>query len=660
MDFKWIKAKCFLSIGSQGVHIVFDKFGNIVVVKGKNLDVSPESSNGSGKSTILEAIVYGIFGKLIKGLPHTQALNKKLKKGLEIDLCFEMEGHEYRIIRTRKPDGLEFYKDNVKKTAGGTPETQKEIEKVIKLNYESFINVVCFGEHNNHAFLSCDAASKRSIVENLLGLEKYLKFCKSAKDSLKEIDTKLDVYKKKYETCLEQREDCAKRITQFKEKQLIWKNSKEKEIRDLDLLIVNKSEELSKTDDGQSTIQYQNAQERIKNNKDELVKLEEQRLKISSVIEQIRIKLEEEQELKNTCSLSLKTKESDINGKKKEISYIQSQISSLKKLQPGVKCPACFGVVNPDNYQHLIDHNTKLLEDIDLDVESLVKEKDELSKTYSSHLAEVNKFVEFKKQADNKNQLISSKINNALSAIQQDSKIKEPQVGSRELLLKEQIKELNNRVEAKKKELAYQNPYSEIIDQATQEYTSVSDKVNEYKILIDEGDALVPYYDFWIDGFGDDGIRAFLIDDMLPALNSRINYWLQFLIDNKITLKFDNKFDVTIERNPPDGDPFVYNATSGGERRRINLAISQAFAHVMILAAGTCPSIIYLDEVALNVDLPGVHGIYKMICELAKDRQVFVTSHDPNLNDLLSSCDSITVVKKDGFTELESVEIADA
>ena len=173
------------------------------------------------------------------------------------------------------------------------------------------------------------------------------------------------------------------------------------------------------------------------------------------------------------------------------------------------------------------------------------------------------------------------------------------------------------------------DPYAEIIVQTKTEIDTLVAKTESVRAEITEGEELIPYYNYWVYGFGDEGIRAYIIDGILPALNARINYWLQFLIENKIQLTFDNKFEVTIERNPADGDPFVYAATSGGERRRINLAISQAFAHVMMISSGVIPSICSLDEVALNVDLPGVHGIYAMINELAKDRQIFVTTHDP-------------------------------
>jgi exonuclease SbcC len=221
------------------------------------------------------------------------------------------------------------------------------------------------------------------------------------------------------------------------------------------------------------------------------------------------------------------------------------------------------------------------------------------------------------------------------------------------LVVKEQIDELKRRLDSKRDELVNHDPYADIIAQTKAEIDVLIVKADAVRAEITVNEELLPYYNYWVHGFGDDGIRAFIIDEILPALNARINYWLQFLIENKIKLVFDNKFDVTIERNPSDGDPFVYNATSGGERRRINLAISQAFSHVMMLSSGVVPSLCSLDEVALNVDLPGVHGIYAMINELAKDRQIFVTTHDPNLTDLLNSCDVITVVKENGFTTIK-------
>ena len=136
---------------------------------------------------------------------------------------------------------------------------------------------------------------------------------------------------------------------------------------------------------------------------------------------------------------------------------------------------------------------------------------------------------------------------------------------------------------------------------------------------------------YWLTAYGDNGIRKWVVDGIIPALNSRIAYWLQFLIDNKISIKFDNQLNEIIERNPPDGDPYVYHAMSAGQRRRINLAVSQAFAHIMMTSTGNVPSLVFLDEVTTNIDPLGVQGIYNMIGELAEEKQVFITTHDQDL-----------------------------
>ena len=76
-----------------------------------------------------------------------------------------------------------------------------------------------------------------------------------------------------------------------------------------------------------------------------------------------------------------------------------------------------------------------------------------------------------------------------------------------------------------------------------------------------------------------------------------------------------------------------------------------------MLNSGRVPSIVFLDEVTTNVDPVGVIGIYNMIMELSKDRQVFITTHDQDLIDMLAGCDSINLEKRGGFTKLKTWKI---
>jgi DNA repair exonuclease SbcCD ATPase subunit len=247
---------------------------------------------------------------------------------------------------------------------------------------------------------------------------------------------------------------------------------------------------------------------------------------------------------------------------------------------------------------------------------------------------------------------VSQKIKLYRGEIGIKSKLEKPESGIKEKVLEERIVEIRKQITSKTKEIEGPSPYVEIVKSAVKEHNEKEKECNKKKREVGKAKTEIPYYKFWVDAFGDNGIRKFIIDGIVPALNGRVSYWLQFLIDNKISMVFNNQLEETIERNPSNGDPFIYYAMSGGERRRLNLAVSQAFAHIMMLSSGSCPSLVFLDEVTSNIDSNGVEGIHSMIFELAKDRQIFITTHNQNLLDMLSGCEVITFHKKDGFTTI--------
>src|SRR5581483_8632704 len=152
LKIKYIRAKNFLSIGNEPIEIDFTKFGNIINIKGENRDHGPGVSNGACKSGLIEIIVYSLFGEMMKNLRHKEAINIKTKKNLETEIHFEMDGHDYKVIRRRKPDELELWEDDVCQRLGGIPSTQEALNKKIHLNYNAFINIVCFGQHNSKQF----------------------------------------------------------------------------------------------------------------------------------------------------------------------------------------------------------------------------------------------------------------------------------------------------------------------------------------------------------------------------------------------------------------------------------------------------------------------------------------------------------------------------
>jgi DNA repair exonuclease SbcCD ATPase subunit len=200
----------------------------------------------------------------------------------------------------------------------------------------------------------------------------------------------------------------------------------------------------------------------------------------------------------------------------------------------------------------------------------------------------------------------------------------------------------------------YENsPYKEIIEGFEKDLLEADSVLSKKKDSIGEIESQLPYYEFWTNAFGDNGIRKWIVDGIIPALNSRLEYWMQVLDDNRIKIEFNNQLEETIHKTLDENIEFYYYTMSAGQKRRLNLAVNQSFAHIMMLTTNTCPSICFLDEVTTNIDPVGVQGIYNMICELSEHRQIFITTHDTDLLNMLSGCDTLNLKMENAVSKLE-------
>lgn len=664
LDFKYVSAQNFLCFGPEGIEFNLENFSNIVLIKGNNLDIKEiddkVASNGVGKSSIPEIIVYTLFGKTIKHpkkITHKDVINNQIGKNLKTEVIWG----DYRVIRTRKPDSLRIWedskhewKDESEITLGGIPATQKLIEEKIGLNYETFVNVLVFTDNNAGSFLECDAGDKRQIVENLLSLDKYRNFAEKAKELKKEQKDLIKSASYEYETIDSQVKQIQNRLETTKSQEKEWKSQKKKEINEIENKIQELKNNLSNSDEGQELSKYITAQEKIKEITEEIESLEKKQGEIDEIINLAKEKINNNNREINQKNIKIDSVIGNIEKINNNIKDCKKEISRFKD-NKGSKCKFCLGEISEHNYKKYVSEIDNKIKELKEELDQKSSEKDDLVKDLSnleSLLSKLNKGIQVaKSNFDNNQKEILGKKKN----LQELIKIEKPNnkdVSNK--IIEEKIKSLKEQIVNKNKELA-ESPFIKILNSIDEDLLNNNNKLNEKKKQLESLEKDLPYYDFWVTAFGDSGIRKFVIDGIIPALNSRIAYWLQFLIENKIKLEFNNELEETIQRNPSDGDPFVYHAMSGGERRRLNLAVSQAFAYVMALSSGVCPSVVFLDEVTTNIDPIGVYGVYNMITELSKDRKVFITTHDQNLLDLLEGCESIRLVKKAGFTKIKKI-----
>lgn len=665
LKIKRLYAKNFMCFGEEGIEINLNQFGNIVLVRGENWDTGAESqeervaSNGVGKSAIAEILIYGLFGKTIKNpkkVKHENCINNQIGKGLKVVVEFD----DLRVTRTRVKDTLlieqfggpcpstnkpeEWKSDDWNSISlGGIPATQEWLNNKLELTYETFVNLAIFTDNNAGAFLEVDTPTKREIVENVLVLSRYRGYWDHAKKLRNVAKDQVKDHARVLELALAEFETAKRRIQKIEQQQVDWKTTKQTELATLVQRIKGKQAELGNTDTGAALAKYNAAQDKIVELSAMQPEKEERLAKYKNGLEEFSKKQEELKASKDASSLRLNTLKADLSRSKSTIKDNERYISDIE----AQRCKKCQftdenGLLRATNILGV--EKAKV---IDLE-QKIVKEEADLDK-YTKNLSTATTAI---KGAENKVREIVNELDIIRKEIISLSKVEKPEISINEKLIEEQISELKNQALAKKAEIDGPSPFIVILQEAEEESKEKEKNCEIKKDVLDKANKQLPYYEFWVTAFGDNGIRKFIIDGIIPALNQRVAHWLQFLIDGKIKLSFDNQLEETIERNPSDGDPFVYHAMSGGERRRLNLAVSQAFAHIMMLNSGTSPSLVFLDEVTTNVDPIGVQGVYNMIVEIAKEKQVFVTTHDHDLLDLLAGCETINLRKQNGFTTM--------
>ena len=669
LNFKYLSAKNFLCFGPNGIEIKFEDYGPIVFIRGENRDVksveealpSDEvkiSSNGSGKSSIQEIISYGLYGKTIKkpsAITKDGVINNLVGKNCMV----ELQWGNYRVVRTRKKNSLRFWEsesrdwnDSTELTTGSMDDTQSMIENAIGLTYEAFVSICVFTDDQTASFLEATGPMKRDIVENLLALSVYRERQDRAKKLVQETSSNIKMMVREYDILRGNEEQSKKRLAQAEAKEADWKRSKHNEIDLLKESLKKKKAKLGQSSNGADLLAYQEAQKLIKEGNEAVDSLEKASEDESSKLELARQK---DDKLKD-MALDLRRRsdqlKSDVSSNQRMTKEKQAHIDSLTNNKHGATCDRCYGVIDEKNIQKVVSEEKEEIAALAESMKDLMARAGELaseSKDLADKQKKVRDFIQSKETSIKETNL---KIKDWRKRISEAALVKEPKAGSDELVLEMEIKQIEESIREKNSDLTAKSPFEDIILGEKEDVESAAQRCKEKDAAVKAAEDDLRYYQYWQTGFGEKGIRKTVVDGIIPQLNNRIAYWLQFLIDNKITLKFDNEFNEVIERNPADGDPYIYHAMSAGQRRRLNLAVSQAFADIMMLSCGTIPSLVFLDEVTTNIDPLGVQGIYNMIQELSSEKQVFITTHDKDLIKMLETSDTIELVHEGGFTAL--------
>jgi len=243
---KELTVKNFMSVGNQTQAVNFAQ-ENLTLVLGENLDQGGDDSgsrNGTGKTTIVNALSYALFGQALTNIKKDNLINKINNKNMLVTLAFEKDGVDYRIERGRKPNVLQFFiNDQEQDTAetddaqGDMRETQKDLDDLLGMSHDMFKHILALNTYTE-PFLSMRANDQRAIIEQLLGITLLSEKAEALKELIRETKDAITQESADIEAAKKSNEKIQQSIDSLLTRQNAWNSQHTSEIEKIGRAIV--------------------------------------------------------------------------------------------------------------------------------------------------------------------------------------------------------------------------------------------------------------------------------------------------------------------------------------------------------------------------------------------------------------------------------------
>jgi DNA repair exonuclease SbcCD ATPase subunit len=193
--FEKVKWRNFLSTGNQYTEVDFTKHHTNLII----------GTNGAGKSTILDALTFSLFGKPFRKINKPQLINSTNEKDCSVEVCFSINNTDWKIVRGIKPNIFEIWKNNcLMNQFASSVDQQKWLEQnVIKMNYKSFTQIVILGSSAFVPFMQLSTNNRREVIEDLLDIKIFSTMNGLLKEKLREQKDNVKVLTLKKESLMD-------------------------------------------------------------------------------------------------------------------------------------------------------------------------------------------------------------------------------------------------------------------------------------------------------------------------------------------------------------------------------------------------------------------------------------------------------------------------
>jgi DNA repair exonuclease SbcCD ATPase subunit len=680
---KNLTVKNFMSVGAATQGIDFNR-NDLTLVLGENLDLGGDGSrNGTGKTTIINALSYALYGNALSNIRKDNLVNKTNGKGMLVSLDFGVNGVDYKIERGRKPNVLRFFVNNEQKTAtdeaqGDSRETQDAIERVIGMSHDMFKHILALNTYTE-PFLSLKSNEQRTIIEQLLGITLLSERADRIKELNKQTKDAITQEEMRIRAVQEANKRIEEQIESLKRRQTMWQNKYNSDLAALvtqydDLSKINIEVELA----AHRELTVWGQLKKQKETYDALVARQtawqqkhntELQAAGRAYVDKNQINIETE--LANWAALSV------YNQKVKDLAELEKliarcvadeakEIKLVEKLKSEIvelknhKCYACGQDVHDVSHESVLAAKEKALQEALLQAlatnSQWIEHTDalltlgNLGSKPTTHYKTEAEAIRHSSELNSLKQALDLKESESSPFAEQLSEFEdvvmpaipvthydtEADAVKHSSLVGSLLQQITNKH-------AETDLYAEqITDMQEQALQSVTyDTVNELTRVQDHQEFLLKLLTS-----KDSFVRKKIIDQNLSYLNARLTHYLD-RIGLPHTVKFQNDLTVSIEEL---GRELDFDNLSRGERNRLILSMSWAFRDVWESLYSPI-NLLFIDELIDNgLDTQGVESSLALLKKMSRERNksIWLVSHRDELAGRVENI--LKVVKENGFT----------
>jgi len=239
--FKTIRWKNFLSTGNQYTEVDFTKNKTNLII----------GTNGAGKSTVLDALTFSLFGKPFRKINKPQLINSVNEKDCRVEVEFSIGKTEWKVVRGIKPAIFEIWRnDSALDQSAAALDQQKWLEQnVLKMNYKSFTQIVILGSSTFVPFMQLSAAHRREVIEDLLDIKIFSSMNTLIKEKIRSVKEDIKVLELKKESLLDKVKMQEDFIGELESRGIANINANKEKIANLDKEIVDYTSENESVED---------------------------------------------------------------------------------------------------------------------------------------------------------------------------------------------------------------------------------------------------------------------------------------------------------------------------------------------------------------------------------------------------------------------------